>query len=195
MSITLEKIDDVVKRTGVTYKVAKEVLEECDGDVLEAIIKIESAQEEFYSEEGKIDKGNEIIEKLKEIVKKGNVTKIVLEKDNNTVLDIPVNAGIVGTMFFSPAVLVGILAALASGCELKIIKEDGEVIDIKDITEETVTNVKDKVENIKDKFSKEEKKSEAVKVDIEAEEEEEEDIIVDMRKVSEDEVETEDEDK
>lgn len=187
MEITLEKIDEVVKRTGVTYKIAKDVLEECEGDVLEAIIKVESQQEEFYSEEEKINKGNEMIDKLKEIIKKGNVTKIVLEKDNSVVLDIPVNAGIVGTVFFSPAVLVGLLAAIASGCQLKIIKDNGEVIDIKDITDETVSNVKDTVENLKEKFSKEEKKGESVKVDIEGEEEEEQDIIVDMRKNTEEE--------
>ncbi len=36
--VTLEKIDQVVERTGVTYEEARAALEEVEGDVLEAII-------------------------------------------------------------------------------------------------------------------------------------------------------------
>ena len=38
MEITLEKVDQVRERTGVTYAEAKNALEVANGDVLEAII-------------------------------------------------------------------------------------------------------------------------------------------------------------
>lgn len=38
MEITLEKVDTVIERTGVSYSEAKKALEESDGDVLAAII-------------------------------------------------------------------------------------------------------------------------------------------------------------
>jgi translation elongation factor EF-Ts len=41
MSITLEKVDQVRERTGVSYQKAKEVLEQTEGDVLEAIVLLE----------------------------------------------------------------------------------------------------------------------------------------------------------
>ena len=41
MEITLEKIELVKDRTGVTYKEAKEALEGADGNVVDAIIAIE----------------------------------------------------------------------------------------------------------------------------------------------------------
>ena len=41
MEITLEKIELVKDRTGVTYKEAKEALEQADGNVVEAIISLE----------------------------------------------------------------------------------------------------------------------------------------------------------
>ena len=42
--ITLEKIDIIKERTGVSYTDAKEALEECDGDVVNALIYIEAKQ-------------------------------------------------------------------------------------------------------------------------------------------------------
>ena len=44
--ITLEKVDLVIERTGVTYAEGKEALEVSDGDVLEAIIYIENKSNE-----------------------------------------------------------------------------------------------------------------------------------------------------
>ena len=41
MEITLEKIELVKDRTGVTYAEAKQALEETDGSVVDAIIAIE----------------------------------------------------------------------------------------------------------------------------------------------------------
>lgn len=41
MEITLEKIELVRDRTGVTYKEAKEALEAANGNVVDAIIAIE----------------------------------------------------------------------------------------------------------------------------------------------------------
>lgn len=39
-NITLEKVDMIRERTGVSYEKAKEALEVCEGDVLEALIYI-----------------------------------------------------------------------------------------------------------------------------------------------------------
>ena len=43
-NVTLEKVDMVRERTGVSYEKAKEALEVCEGDVLEALIYIEKTQ-------------------------------------------------------------------------------------------------------------------------------------------------------
>ena len=42
MSITLEKVDQVIERTGVSYAEAKEALELSNEDVVDAIIYIEN---------------------------------------------------------------------------------------------------------------------------------------------------------
>ena len=47
--ITLEKIDQIVERTGVTYEEAKEALQAVDGDVVEAIIYLEKNKKTMFS--------------------------------------------------------------------------------------------------------------------------------------------------
>lgn len=167
MNITLEQVDQVIDRTGVSYKEAKEALEHTNGDVLEAIVYLEQGEEGEASTMNQF--GQDIIASLKDMIKKGNVTRIYLDKDGKTVVDIPVTAGALGAVFFAGPTVVAIIAALATGCELKIVKEDGEVINVKDVTKDTLENVKEKINEATNKHHahKEEVKEE------EAEEKEE----------------------
>ena len=41
MTVSLEKVDQVIERTQVSYERAKEALEKCNGDVVVAIVLIE----------------------------------------------------------------------------------------------------------------------------------------------------------
>ena len=63
MEISLEQVDKVIERTGVTYKEAKEALEVTEGDVLEAIIYIETQNQK--KEQSKNEK-NQTVEEFKE---------------------------------------------------------------------------------------------------------------------------------
>ncbi len=158
MSVTLEKVDEVRNRTGASYSEAKEALEFTGGDVLESIVYIEQMRQEPPKKDNFTDdlsdRGSEIIDMLKDLVKKGQVTRILLQKEGSTVLDIPIVAGAVGALIFTGATAVGILAALATGCELMIVKENDDVIDIREILEETAENVKEKAEDVMKHFSK-----------------------------------------
>lgn len=190
MSVTLEKVDEVRNRTGASYSDAKEALEFTGGDVLEAIVYIEQMRQEPPKKDSFTDdlsdRGSEIIDKLKELVKKGQVNRILLQKDGSTVLDIPIVAGAVGALIFTGATAVGILAALATGCEMMIVKENDDIIDIREILEDTAETVKGKAEDVMKHFSKEEQEQEAS--DFEAEEDqaetpEEEPVMADEDEV------------
>ena len=79
MEITLEKIELVKDRTGVSYKEAKEALEAADGSVMDAIIAIEETVD--INKGGKTNEFvNDTMDKVKEMVKKGNVSKIAVKK-------------------------------------------------------------------------------------------------------------------
>ena len=61
MEVTLEKIELVKDRTGVTYKEAKEALEAADGNVVDAIVSIEDKTDGETSSQKISQKGNEIM--------------------------------------------------------------------------------------------------------------------------------------
>ena len=66
MEITLESIDAVRERTGASYADAKEALEKSGGSVVDAIVLLENKSGV---------KTDEIIAKIKALVKEGNVNR------------------------------------------------------------------------------------------------------------------------
>jgi hypothetical protein len=152
--ITLEKIELVKDRTGVSYKEAKEALEAANGNVVNAIISIE----ETINMSGRSrlnDRGAKLVEKIKAAVKRGNVTKILVKKDGETVLNLPVNIGILGTVIAPWAALIGVIAAFGTKCDIELLTDDGRVIDIGekagDAFDEAVERGADIIEDVRTK--------------------------------------------
>jgi hypothetical protein len=143
MEITLEKIELVKDRTGVSYREAKEALEATEGNVVDAIIKIE---DEINIKVGaKItDNGAKIIEKIKYYIKKGHVSKICVKKDGDIIMNIPVTVGVVGTVLAPWLTVIGSIVALGVKCDVVIVKEDGSIIDLTGKVNEAFDDLKEK---------------------------------------------------
>jgi hypothetical protein len=66
-------------------------------------------------------KGEELLKKVKEIIKEGNVRKItILDKKGNTVLSVPMTVGVVGAVLAPILAAIGALAALITECTIKV---------------------------------------------------------------------------
>ena len=154
MEITLEKIDAIRERTGISYKEAKEILEEFNGDVINALIYLEEAQKKDKWTETVTVAGNEVVDKIKDLIKKGNITKIRVKKDNKVILDIPVTAGAIGTFLAPQIAALGTVVALISKCTLEIERPDKRTLNINDIMEEKVEQAKGFVEDLGKKVKK-----------------------------------------
>lgn len=143
MEITLEKIELVKDRTGVTYKEAKEALEAADGNVVDAIIAIEETIDDKSAK--KIGaQGEELIAKMKETVKKGNVSRILVTKDDETLINIPLNVGLLGTVVAPWGMIAATVAAFGFKCKIEFVKDDGSVIDITAKANDMYEDAKDK---------------------------------------------------
>lgn len=136
MAELLEKIDTIVARTSATYKEAKEALEAADGDVIEAIIYIEESRSSWTDSIS--EKGDKMVDKLKEILRKGNVTKIIIRKDGNVILNLPVTAAVVGGIISAPLALIGVGSAVLAKCVIEVEKEDGEIININSLVDKNI---------------------------------------------------------
>ena len=110
MEITLEKIEIVKDRTGVTYKEAKEALEHNDGSVVDAIIEIE----ELINIEGdgkEEDVKAKIFNKIKNTAEKGNMSRIIVKRGDEILLNLPLTVGVLGAVIAPWGVIFGTIAA------------------------------------------------------------------------------------
>ncbi len=143
MEITLEKIELVKDRTGVSYKEAKEALEATDGSVVDAIIAIEETINLKPGNKAS-EFADETVEKVKELVKKGNVTKISIKRDDETLINIPINVGIIGTIIAPWGIIAAAVAAFGFRCKIELTKDDGSVVDVSQKAETLANDVKEK---------------------------------------------------
>ena len=151
MEITLEKIELVKDRTGVTYAEAKEALEETDGSVVDAIIAIEETVNAGKRERGFGEKGQALFTSLKGLIKKGNVARIQVKREEDIILNVPVNAGIVGICIAPLASIVAVVAAFGFKCVIEVIKTDGTIIDVSDTVSDTVSTAFEKGSDVAEK--------------------------------------------
>lgn len=141
MEITLEKIELVKDRTGVSYAEAKEALEKADGSVVDAIILIEE-QIDITPKTKAGDQASHVVEKIKELIRKGNVSKIKIKKGDEIIMNIPVNIGILGIVFVPWVTIFSVIAALGAKCSIELVKDNGDVVNISGKAAETFEEVK-----------------------------------------------------
>lgn len=129
----LEKLDILRERMNISYREARELLAECDGDLISALVRAEAKEDDGFKWTEKIvDKGGDVLDQVKGYISKGNHTRIRLKKDDKTVAEFPATVGVVGVLAALAsselAVLAGIgaVAAVAKNVSLEIQKDDGE---------------------------------------------------------------------
>ncbi|MCI6377129.1 MAG: DUF4342 domain-containing protein [Clostridiales bacterium] len=74
------------------------------------------------------------VEQIKELVKKGNIARVMLKKDGETIINLPLNVGIVSAVIglaASPwAMLTAALATIGTDCQVELHTTEGEILDI-----------------------------------------------------------------
>lgn len=159
---TLKKIEILKERTKLSHEEAVELLEKFQGDLIEALIYFEKQNNGNDEQDNIYDKisQSEFVNYIKELIKSGNVARIIIKKEDTVIVNIPVNAGIVvGIIIVLQPVLLLISAATAvfTKVEIDIIKKDGSVEVVNKYVEkgvETTTKVAAEVgHEIKEVFS------------------------------------------
>ena len=129
MEIKLEAVEKVMELAGVDYYTAKEALVNAEGDIDKALESLATGNTSSVGDEIK-----DMIDKLKAKVKEGNVDRIQIRKDDEIILKVPVNVGIIGGIIGAAAapwaLIAGTVAAFGFGCKLEIVKKDGTTDEI-----------------------------------------------------------------
>lgn len=154
---TLQKIDDILKRTNADFSTAKQALDEANGDVIEAIILIENQNKKQDKTQTNTQtgpgKGEQIFNQLKDILSKGNATKLTIKKNDETVINLPITAGLVGALAAPFLSAAGITAALLTQCSVEITQADGKVVNLGQKVDQGVDAVKGAMNNAKNNAS------------------------------------------
>lgn len=154
-NVTLEQIDKVLERfPNISYAEAKEALIIADGDIIDAIIYLEQMKKssklkiKAKAEEVLGKDTEQIKDQLKEMLKKSNVIRIVIEKEDRTIMNIPITIGVIGLALGPLVTLVGLSAAVLGKFNIKIEnEEDKTVIDLGELTEEKINFLKNMLTN------------------------------------------------
>lgn len=80
------------------------------------------AEERTWRESIKVE-GGELLEKVKSLVREGNVRRIVIRQGDRSVAEFPLTVGVVGTVAAPILAAVGALAALLTNCTIEVQRE------------------------------------------------------------------------
>lgn len=156
--INMTKIDYVINITGASYDIVRKALLDSDGDVDVAISYIREGKYDANIESSRVYENekekesdshgerksskdyvddvikylDEIFEAVKEIWRKGNASRLLVENKGETVLSLSLTTSAIGMLLALPASLLGLSAAYIYDYSFKIIMDNGEVIDVKE---------------------------------------------------------------
>ncbi|MFN0072362.1 MAG: DUF4342 domain-containing protein [Chloroflexota bacterium] len=68
--------------------------------------------------------GDELIERVKSLVKEGNVRRLIIKQDDRTLVELPLTIGVVGVLLAPQIAAVGAIAALVTRCTITVERED-----------------------------------------------------------------------
>ncbi|NLM21181.1 MAG: DUF4342 domain-containing protein [Peptococcaceae bacterium] len=155
MKISMELIDEMRKRTNCSYQEAKELLEKNNGDLVEAIIEFETRHGSKNHEHCKhkhrykaYTEGNHK-QKAKTLLHKGFVTRVVIEKDENIILNLSVIILILAVLITMPVIWIWPVAFIVlyfTGYKIRIKKETGDEVNINNIVDDLGNKVKNATE-------------------------------------------------
>ena len=127
----MEENKNINEEVIVDEEVKVEEAPQAEEPVVEEPKAEEAAAEEAAPEEDVKKFADDIVEKIKEMVKEGNVSRIRIRKDDTIILNLPLSVGLIGTalgLVAAPwAVILGTISTIGFKCTVEVEKKDGTV--------------------------------------------------------------------
>ncbi|UWG97081.1 DUF4342 domain-containing protein [Dehalobacter sp. DCM] len=156
MTISLEQIDEMRKRTNCSYSEAKDLLEKNNGDLISAIVEFEKKHGfKSNAHQKKAEKDTKSFgKKVRELIRKGFATRIIIEKAGSTFLNIPLNILIIAVLITLPIIWIDIAAFVVlylMGYRIRVRKEQGEDVNVNEFVDEISSKVRDAADKMREK--------------------------------------------
>ena len=72
--------------------------------------------------------GSAVLDKLREVVREGNVRRVRVRQGDRVIAEFPLTAGVVGAVFAPALAAIGALVALAKDCTIDIEREQTTIV-------------------------------------------------------------------
>ncbi len=82
------------------------------------------SEEKVRIEEHKVS-GDDLVAKIKELVREGNIRRIIIKnEEGKTLIEVPLTLGVVGAVLLPVLAAIGAIAALVTDCTIVVEKVD-----------------------------------------------------------------------
>jgi hypothetical protein len=72
-------------------------------------------------------KGDDLLAKVKELVREGNVRRIIIKnEEGKQLIEVPLTIGVVGAVLLPVWAAIGAIAAVVADCTIEVVKTDEE---------------------------------------------------------------------
>lgn len=119
-NITLEQVDLLMQRANVSYTEAKEALEQCEGDIVEALLYLEKAEK--INTKKSMSSSN--TGKLLSFVDKLHATTFIMKKKERIYINVPLSIALIAIILCFHVSIIAIVIAIAFGVRITIIGEN-----------------------------------------------------------------------
>jgi hypothetical protein len=68
--------------------------------------------------------GEHLAEQVKKIIHEGNVRRIIVKHEGETIVELPVTVGVVGAVFAPMLAAVGAIGAIVTQCTIEVVRRD-----------------------------------------------------------------------
>lgn len=81
-------------------------------------------EEKTTQEEFKVS-GDDVVKKVKELVRAGNIRRIIIKnEEGKTLIEIPLTIGVVGALLLPVLAAIGAIAAIVTNCTIVVEKRE-----------------------------------------------------------------------
>lgn len=120
----LDKVDIIRERTGLDILDARQLLEDANWDVLEALVMHE--QDEKNRPNQWEVRGQEVLDKVRSLLKEGNITKIRIKSQDRTLMELPVSFGVVGAILAPKLAILGAATCMLTKCTVEVERAEAD---------------------------------------------------------------------
>ena len=68
--------------------------------------------------------GEQLLSKVKELLHEGNVRRLMIKQDGNTIMEMPLTVGLVGAIAAPMLAAIGVIGALVARCSIEVVRTE-----------------------------------------------------------------------